>query len=108
MEAIALLEEWVQSIGSQAGLTSQNATILSGAVGVPESRLEARQRLCDDRKPIDLQTSDHASSSLVLHHASLTLICKLQLIVLCKQFVFCYQVQHVKLPFHDLSHAAGN
>ena len=42
MEAIALLEEWVQSIGSQAGLTRQNATILSGAVGVPESRLEAR------------------------------------------------------------------
>ena len=41
MEAIALLEEWVRSIGSQAGLTGQNATISSGAVGVPESRLEA-------------------------------------------------------------------
>lgn len=41
MEAITLLEEWVQSVGSQAGLTGQNATILSGAVGVPESRLEA-------------------------------------------------------------------
>ena len=41
MEAIALLEEWVQSVGSQAGLTEQNTTIMSGAVGVPESRLEA-------------------------------------------------------------------
>lgn len=41
MEAIALLEEWVQSIGSQAGLTGQNTRILSGAIGVPESRLEA-------------------------------------------------------------------
>lgn len=40
MEAIALLQEWVQTIGSRAGLTDQNATILSGAVGVPESRLE--------------------------------------------------------------------
>ncbi|KAL3143443.1 hypothetical protein ABBQ38_002260 [Trebouxia sp. C0009 RCD-2024] len=40
MEAIALLEEWVQSVGSQAGLTEQNTTIMSGAVGVPESRLE--------------------------------------------------------------------
>lgn len=42
MEAIALVEEWVQTIGSQAGLTAQNTTILSGAIGVPESRLEAR------------------------------------------------------------------
>lgn len=41
MEAIALVEEWVQTIGSQAGLTAQNTTILSGAIGVPESRLEA-------------------------------------------------------------------
>lgn len=40
MEAIALLQEWVQSIGSQAGLTAENTTILSGAVGAPESRLE--------------------------------------------------------------------
>lgn len=41
MEAIGLLQEWVQTIGSQAGLTANNTTILSGAVGAPESRLEA-------------------------------------------------------------------
>ena len=41
MEAIGLLQEWVQNIGSQAGLTANNTTILSGAVGAPESRLEA-------------------------------------------------------------------
>lgn len=41
MEAIGLLQEWVQNIGSQAGLTAQNTTILSGAIGAPESRLEA-------------------------------------------------------------------
>lgn len=40
MEAIALLQEWVQSIGSVAGLNSSNVSILSGAVGVPEARLE--------------------------------------------------------------------
>lgn len=39
MDAIALLSEWVHDIGSQAGL-SDNVHILSGAVGVPESRLE--------------------------------------------------------------------
>ncbi|CAL5220910.1 g3005 [Coccomyxa viridis] len=39
MDAVALLSEWVQNIGSQAGLTD-NVHILSGAVGVPESRLE--------------------------------------------------------------------
>ena len=42
MEAIALLQEWVLSIGSQAGLTEHNTTILSGAIGAPESRLEAQ------------------------------------------------------------------
>ena len=44
MDAIALLSEWVQDIGSQAGL-SDNVNILSGAVGVPESRLEVRSGL---------------------------------------------------------------
>lgn len=39
-EAISLLQEWVQAIGSKAGLNSQNTALLSGAVGVPESRLE--------------------------------------------------------------------
>lgn len=58
MEAIALLQEWVQTIGSQAGLTDQNATILSGAVGVPESRLEAS--IC---------SSDHCSSARISVHA---------------------------------------
>ncbi|KAL0039602.1 hypothetical protein WJX77_003110 [Trebouxia sp. C0004] len=45
MEAIGLLQEWVQNIGSQAGLTANNTTILSGAVGAPESRLEAEVEL---------------------------------------------------------------
>ena len=40
MDAIALMQEWVESIGSQAGLNAQNTTILSGAIGAPESRLE--------------------------------------------------------------------
>lgn len=45
MEAIGLLQEWVQNIGSQAGLTANNTTILSGAVGAPESRLELEVEL---------------------------------------------------------------
>ncbi len=40
LEAVALLQEWVGDIGAQAGLTPFNASINSGAVGVPESRLE--------------------------------------------------------------------
>ena len=34
------VQEWVATIGSQAGLTSDNSGIFSGAIGVPESRLE--------------------------------------------------------------------
>ena len=41
LDAVALLSEWVQNIGSQAGL-SDNVHILSGAVGVPESRIEVQ------------------------------------------------------------------
>lgn len=41
LDAVSLVSEWVQNIGSQAGL-SDNAQILSGAVGVPESRIEVR------------------------------------------------------------------
>lgn len=40
LDAVALMQEWVQDIGSQAGLSPSNARINSGAVGVPESRLE--------------------------------------------------------------------
>ena len=40
MEAVALLQEWVQDIGSEAGLEPSNTAITSGSVGVPESRLE--------------------------------------------------------------------
>lgn len=43
LDAVELLQEWVADIGAQAGLTPFNATISSGAVGVPESRLEVRQ-----------------------------------------------------------------
>eukprot|EP01024_Parvocaulis_polyphysoides_P033985 TRINITY_DN3009_c0_g3_i1.p1 TRINITY_DN3009_c0_g3~~TRINITY_DN3009_c0_g3_i1.p1 ORF type:complete len:244 (-),score=13.87 TRINITY_DN3009_c0_g3_i1:184-915(-) len=38
--AIESLMQWVQTVGKDAGLTHSNATILSGAVGVPESRIE--------------------------------------------------------------------
>ena len=41
LDAVALVQDWVRDVGSQAGLTCSNAQILSGAVGVPESRLEA-------------------------------------------------------------------
>jgi hypothetical protein len=40
MEAVALLQEWVQGIGREAGLTEANTRLHSGAVGVPDSRLE--------------------------------------------------------------------
>ena len=40
MEALALLQEWIQSVGSAAGLNAENTSLTSGAVGVPESRLE--------------------------------------------------------------------
>ena len=42
LDAAALLQDWVRDIGSKAGLGLENTNILSGAVGVPESRLEAR------------------------------------------------------------------
>lgn len=42
-EAIALMQEWVQTIGSKAGFTAANTRLSSGAVGAPESRLEVRQ-----------------------------------------------------------------
>lgn len=44
LEAVQLVQEWVRDIGSQAGLSGANARIHSGAVGVPESRLEVRRR----------------------------------------------------------------
>ena len=40
LDAAALLQDWVRDIGSKAGLGLENTSILSGAVGVPESRLE--------------------------------------------------------------------
>lgn len=42
MDAAALLQEWVADIGAAAGLTPFNSVINSGAIGVPESRLEVR------------------------------------------------------------------
>ncbi|EIE23756.1 hypothetical protein COCSUDRAFT_53450 [Coccomyxa subellipsoidea C-169] len=39
LDAVALLQEWVTQIGSQAGLDLSRTQILSGAIGVPESRL---------------------------------------------------------------------
>jgi hypothetical protein len=40
MDAVALLQEWVRDVGCKAGLTSSNTRLSSGAVGIPESRLE--------------------------------------------------------------------
>jgi hypothetical protein len=40
MEAVALLQEWVRDIGAVAGLTPANTSIYSGAIGVPESKLQ--------------------------------------------------------------------
>lgn len=45
MDAVALLQEWVQGVGSKAGLTSANTRLSSGAVGIPESRLEVPETL---------------------------------------------------------------
>lgn len=39
LDAVALLQEWVTQIGSQAGLNLARTQILSGAIGIPESRL---------------------------------------------------------------------
>lgn len=39
LNAVALLQDWVTQIGSQAGLNLSKTQILSGAIGVPESRL---------------------------------------------------------------------
>ncbi|KAF6254691.1 hypothetical protein COO60DRAFT_292299 [Scenedesmus sp. NREL 46B-D3] len=39
-EATALLQEWVATVGSQAGITAANTRLSSGCLGVPESRLE--------------------------------------------------------------------
>uniref|UniRef100_A0A383VMF5 Uncharacterized protein n=1 Tax=Tetradesmus obliquus TaxID=3088 RepID=A0A383VMF5_TETOB len=39
-EATALLQEWVATVGSKAGLTAANTRLASGCLGVPESRLE--------------------------------------------------------------------
>ena len=44
LDAVALMQEWLADIGQPAGLTQRNARLLSGAVGVPESRLEVCTR----------------------------------------------------------------
>ena len=71
MDAVALLSEWVQNIGSQAGL-SDNVQILSGAVGVPESRLEVKPRAY-----AAMITEDSKSSSVLacsVHRSSMGLM----------------------------------
>lgn len=44
MEAITLVQDWIQSVGSLAGLQQANTNLLSGAVGAAESRLEVCMR----------------------------------------------------------------
>lgn len=44
MEAIALVQDWIQSVGKVAGLERGNTNLLSGAVGAAESRLEVCPR----------------------------------------------------------------
>ncbi|KAL6759855.1 hypothetical protein V8C86DRAFT_2565777 [Haematococcus lacustris] len=38
--AVVLMQEWVSGIGAAAGLHSNNTRLSSGAIGVPESRIE--------------------------------------------------------------------
>jgi hypothetical protein len=45
MDGVSLMQDWVRDVGSQAGLSAANAQILSGAIGVPESRLEVSYSL---------------------------------------------------------------
>lgn len=40
LDAVALLQEWVQDVGSVAGLTPQNTQLHTGSIGAPESTLE--------------------------------------------------------------------
>lgn len=40
LDAVALLQEWVHDVGSQAGLTSNNTQLHTGSIGAPESTLE--------------------------------------------------------------------
>ncbi|KAL4422820.1 hypothetical protein ABPG75_009017 [Micractinium tetrahymenae] len=40
LDAVALLQEWVRDVGSQAGLTPDNTQLHSGSIGAPESTLE--------------------------------------------------------------------
>lgn len=46
-KATDLLLQWVRDVGSQAGLSSSNTSILSGAVGAPESRLVLEIEMAD-------------------------------------------------------------
>jgi hypothetical protein len=39
-DATALLAEWVRDIGAAAGLNAANTRLSTGAIGMPESRLE--------------------------------------------------------------------
>lgn len=40
MDAVALLQEWVTVVARQAEGDLQSASILSGSIGAPESRME--------------------------------------------------------------------
>ncbi|KAI3430519.1 hypothetical protein D9Q98_005112 [Chlorella vulgaris] len=39
-DAVALLQEWVATVGSAAGLAPDNTTLTTGSIGAPESTLE--------------------------------------------------------------------
>ncbi|PRW33051.1 hypothetical protein C2E21_8037 [Chlorella sorokiniana] len=43
-DAVQLLQEWVQQIGSEAGLTPDNTSLSTGSIGAPESTLELEVR----------------------------------------------------------------
>lgn len=42
-QAVALLTEWVNTVGKAAGLDARKSHIHSGLLGVPESRIEVRR-----------------------------------------------------------------
>ena len=63
MEAITLVQDWIQSVGSIAGLQQANTNLLSGAVGAAESRLEVCMR--QQRTRIQLLQSSEMLTMIV-------------------------------------------
>ncbi|XZG70722.1 hypothetical protein ACTSKR_02355 [Chitinibacteraceae bacterium HSL-7] len=46
-EAVALMQQWLQDIGSQIGWSAANTRMLSGSVGAPESQIVSEVTIAD-------------------------------------------------------------